>query len=168
MPEMIDIYNEERELTGQQLPRKTKLGKGQFMLYVLALLQNQEGKFLITRRALDKKWAAGAWEIPGGGASAGETSRDALNREILEETGLDVSGADAEVIYSYRNEDLKSGDNYFADIYLCRLNFSEKDAVLQKEEAIDMKLASFEEITELQEKDGFLHYERICQALQKK
>ena len=164
--EMIDIYDENRNKTDLQLPRKTKLVKGQFMLYVLALIENEEGKILVTQRALDKKWAAGAWEIPGGGAMAGETSADAVCREIFEETGLDISKADAGVIYSYKNEDLKSGDNYFADIYRCRLPFTMDDLRIDRTEAIDVKLVTWEEIQTLQEQNGFLHYKRLCEAME--
>lgn len=163
--ETIDIYNEKKEKTGEVLPRKSKLKKGQYMLYVLALIENN-GRYLITRRTLDKKWAAGSWEIPGGGAKAGETSFEALVREVYEETHLDVSECVKEPIYSYCNEDLKSGDNYFADIYLCSLPFSLKDIHIQEKEVLDVRLASLHEIDELYQQYGFLHYQRILEALQ--
>lgn len=161
--EYVDIYNEHKELTGERLPRKTKLTKGKYMLYVLALIE-QNGKFLITRRTLDKKWAAGAWEIPGGGCMAGESSLEAVIREAKEETGLDITGHNR-LIYSYRNEDLERGDNYFTDIYLCKPDFSLADVKIQKDEVLDVKMATLEEIATLHETDGFLHYERLLEAL---
>ncbi len=164
-PEMIDIYDENRNKTGLLLPRKTKLEKGQYMLYVLALIEDADHRFLVTQRAMDKKWAAGHWEIPGGGAMAGESSFEALCREVKEETGLDLSKCEPNVAYSYCNEDLKSGDNYFADIYRIQLDFTLEDVKVDAREAIDVKLASAEEIQALQEKIGFLHYARICKAL---
>ena len=88
--EMIDIYNENREKTGEILPRGSRLGKGQYMLYVLAVLEDEYGKILATRRSLDKKWAAGAWEIPGGSARSGENSEAAVLREIVEEINLQL------------------------------------------------------------------------------
>jgi len=34
-----------------------------------------------------------SWSVPGGGIEYGETLREALNREILEETGIDITNA---------------------------------------------------------------------------
>ena len=135
MAEMIDIYDENRKKTGEVADRKTKLKKGNYMLYVVALLQNAEGKFLVTKRTMDKKWAAGAWEIPGGGVALGETSETAVIREVLEETGIDISNANNRVIYSYRNDD-EGGDNYFMDMYLCTLDFSLANVVMQESEVM--------------------------------
>lgn len=167
MEEMMDIYDENKVKTGLVLPRKTKLEKGQFMLYVIALIQNEKGEFLVTQRTMDKKWAAGQWEIPGGGSKAGETSFEAVCREVIEETGLDVSVCEPNVAFSYKNEDLERGDNYFTDIYLLQRDFSLDDIKVDPHEVMDVKLASFDEITRLNEEIGFLHYKRICQALGK-
>ncbi len=166
MAEEIDIYDRDRKATGLRLPRKTKLNPDQYMLYVLALIENQDHRFVITQRSLDKKWAAGAWEIPGGGAKAGEDSFRSICRETLEEVGLDVSSCEAEPVYSYRNDDAEGGDNYFADIYHFHLNFNEGDIKLQKEEAIGFRLATEEEIAELGAQGMFLHDRRIKLALE--
>lgn len=165
MAEEIDIYDMNRNATGLRLPRKAKLNPDQYMLYALALIENNEHKFLITQRSLDKKWAAGAWEIPGGGAQAGEDSFRAICRETMEEVGIDVSGCEPSHVYSYRNDDAEGGDNYFADIYHFRLDFTEDDVKLQKEEAIGFRLAAEEEIEKLGAEGMFLHDKRIRQAL---
>ena len=165
-PEMIDVYDANRKRTGRTVPRKQYfLKKGEYMLYVLAILEDTAGRILVTRRALDKKWAAGSWEIPGGGADAGEDSFTAVVREVSEETGLDISGMHQAPVYSYVNEDLARGDNYFVDIYHFRFPFTLKDVTLQKSEAIDVKLATIQEITEMNQQHAFLHYQRICKAL---
>lgn len=167
MEEMMDIYDDNKVKTGLTLPRKTKLEKGQYMLYVIALIQNEKGEFLVTRRTMDKKWAAGQWEIPGGGSKAGETSFEAVCREVLEETGLDVSMCEPNIAFSYKNEDLDRGDNYFTDIYILKRDFTLDDITVDPHEVMDVKLASFDEITRLNDEVGFLHYKRICQTLGK-
>ncbi len=104
MSEFVDLYDRNRKFLNRVVDRNTYLFQpGEFMMYVLAILENEEGKFLVTQRALDKKWAAGGWEMPGGGAKSKESSLDAIKREVKEETGLDV--INGRVVYSYFNED---------------------------------------------------------------
>lgn len=167
MPELIDLYDRDRKPLGVTIPREGAfLEEGQYMLYVLAIVENLEGRLLITRRSLDKHWAAGWWEVTGGGVLSGETSLDAVVREVSEEVGLDVSGMPLAPVHSYENVDLKRGDNYIVDIYHIRHDFSEDDVVLQESEAIDCMLATWDQICELNEKGVFLHFNRLRQALE--
>lgn len=46
------------------------------------------GRLLVIRRGHDP--GRGLWSLPGGRVEAGETDEQALTREMLEETGLDV------------------------------------------------------------------------------
>ena len=167
--ERIDIYDRDRKPTGRTKPRHgegSKLTPDEYMLYALALIENMNGRFLITQRTMDKKWAAGAWEIPGGGADHGETSREAAEREALEETGISVKGLEPVSVYTYRNDDAEGGDNYFCDIYHFRLNFAPEQVKVEEDEVQGWKMASVEEIQRLADGDGFLHYRRICEALE--
>ena len=167
MQEMIDIYDSNKQPTGETMAREGAfLREGQYMLYVLALIEDARGRFLITQRSLDKRWAAGWWEVTGGGVRAGEASAQAVRREVPEEVGLTVPGEVPAPIYSYENVDLKRGDNYFVDIYHIKLDFTEADVSLLDGEAIDFRLASWDEISKLAENGTFLHYERLRQALQ--
>lgn len=164
MAEMIDIYTADGEKTGEIVPRGTFLAPGRYMLYVLALIEDPEGRFLITQRALDKKWAAGWWEVTGGGVRSGETSLQAITREVAEEVGLDVPEGSSP-IWRYRNDDAERGDSYLVDIYHLHLGFTLDDVKLQKREAIGRRLATREEVAALAEEGIFLHYKRLEQAL---
>ena len=167
MQEMIDIYDANRQPTGQVIPREGAfLKEGQYMLYVLMLIEDAEGRYLITQRSQDKHWAAGWWEIGGGGVRAGETPEQAVRREAPEEVGLTVTGEVPVPVYSYVNVDLKRGDNYFVDIYHLHLDFSADDVQLVDGEAVDFRLVTWEEICALAEQGIFLHFERLRQALE--
>ena len=166
--ELIDIYNEDMEFTGLTVPRKGAFMEvGQFMLYALAIVENADGHILITKRAMDKKWAAGQWEVQGGGVDHGETPLQGAVREIFEEVGLTASEDEAQFCYRYTNIDLPHGDNYINSIYRFKLDFNLDDVVLQSREATDVMLATWDEITALKEQGLFLHYERIKKALGK-
>ena len=167
MEELIDIYDSDRNRTGVSIPREGAfLKEGEYMLYVLAIVQDAQGRYLITRRSLDKHWAAGWWEVTGGGVLSGETPEQSVVREVREEVGLDVSGQPLVPVYTYENVDAKGGDNYFVDIYHFRLEVSEEDVTLQDSEAIDCKFAAWDEICTLADQGVFLHFSRLRQALE--
>lgn len=62
------------------------------VLAVGALIENAAGKLLLVRRAREP--GKGKWGLPGGFVDQGESAEQATAREVLEETGLVVSGFD--------------------------------------------------------------------------
>lgn len=54
-----------------------------------AVIENPDGTFLMARRPQGKAYA-GWWEFPGGKVEAGESPRQALERELYEELGIRV------------------------------------------------------------------------------
>lgn len=58
----------------------------------VGVLIDAAGRFLMTTRPLGKVFA-GYWEFPGGKLEAGETTEQALKRELHEELGIDIGAA---------------------------------------------------------------------------
>lgn len=85
--ELNDIYDENRVLTGRLHRRGTHWRAGEYGLVVTVWVYDGRGKLLLTRRAPQKSFA-GTWENSGGAAKAGETSLQAICRELFEETGI--------------------------------------------------------------------------------
>ncbi|NEE45902.1 NUDIX hydrolase, partial [Streptomyces sp. SID8455] len=56
-----------------------------------ALITDEDSRVLLLRRRGDD-FLGGLWELPSGGVGPGERLVDALCREVLEETGLTVTG----------------------------------------------------------------------------
>lgn len=160
--EYWDIYDAEKKRTGRTMKRNDWcLKDGEYHLSVLGVVARLDGRYLITKRVMTKAWAPGWWEVSGGAAQAGEDSRDAVLREVREETGLDVSGAEGGYVFTYHRENPGEGDNYFVDVYRFVLDFDEKDLKLQREETDGYRLATAEEIKALAEQGIFLHYDSI-------
>lgn len=60
---------------------------------VKIFLKNKDGKYLVLQRSKEKYPGVGAkWDIPGGRIDIGVTLMDNLNREVMEETGLEIIG----------------------------------------------------------------------------
>jgi len=79
-----------------------------------------EGRTLLIRRA--KEPLRGRWAIPGGTVELGETLTAALEREMLEETGLRVEPVEVLTVFDRidrEGEDVRY--HYVIVDYLCRL-----------------------------------------------
>lgn len=86
--ELWDLYDENRLPLGRTHPRGEPVPKGAYHLAVIVVILNARGEVLLTRRAREKDACPGWWENTGGSALAGETSREAIIRELREETGI--------------------------------------------------------------------------------
>ncbi len=160
--ELWDIYDSNKQRTGRTMKRNDWcLKDGEYHLTVLGVVARPDGRFLITKRVMSKAWAPGWWEVSGGAVQAGEESKDAVVREVKEETGLDVSNAEGGYLFSYQRENPGEGDNYFVDIYRFVMDFDETDVKPQEEETDGFMLATAEQIEEFAQQGIFLHYESI-------
>ena len=139
MEELNDIYDENRCLTGRVHQRGAPWLPGEYGLVVCVWVCDGKGHFLLTRRAEGKSFA-GTWENSGGAAQAGETSRQAIARELLEETGIRASEEEFELLDSYKDR------NIFFDHYCLKREIHLKDIVLQPGETDDVMWASFGKI----------------------
>ena len=167
--EYWDIYNENKERTGRIMQRNDwNMKPGEYHLTVLGVICRMDGRYLITRRVQTKSWAAGCWEVPGGGVRAGEASFDAVRREVMEETGLDVTLAlDGGYQFSYRRDNPEEKDNYFVDIYRFTMDVEESDIHLQETETDLFCFATTQEIKEIAKQGKFLHYDSIQEVFNK-
>ena len=160
--ELWDIYNENKEKTGRTMKRNDwNMKPDEFHLTVLGVIKRPDGTYLITRRKLDTEWAAGWWEVPGGGVVAGESSADAVKREILEETGIDVTGADGGYAFSYKRVNPEEKNNYFVDVYKFTMDIDTSDVKLQEAETSGFSFATLSEISDYAKQGIFLHYDSI-------
>ena len=162
--EYWDIYDEHRNKTGRVMARDDwhmAMQPGDYHISVIVCAETPDGRILITRRKEDKAWAAGWWELPGGGVQAGEEPEDAVRRELAEEAGIDATGIPCERVYTYTRATPGDNNNYFMDVYRLVADFSEQDVTVQESEVSGFKLATTDEIRELGEQGIFLHYDSI-------
>lgn len=64
---------------------------------VAALIISNDNKILLGRKAKNSAYLD-CWHIPGGDVEPGETDKEALIREVLKETGLDISQVNLQLV----------------------------------------------------------------------
>ena len=137
--EFNDIYGEDRKPTGRVHKRGTAWKPGDYGLVVCVWVYDGKGHFLLTRRAKGKSFA-GTWENSGGAVRAGETSRQAIARELFEETGIRAGEEEFELI------DTGKDRNTFYDFYCLKRETQLKDVVLLPGETDDVQWAGYGKI----------------------
>ncbi len=148
--EYNDIYDENRNLTGRIHRRGDDWGPGEYGLVVCAWVYDGRGRILMTRRAPEKTFP-GTWENSGGAAQAGETSRRAMVRELLEETGIHVREAELEYIRTAQ-------DKYcFYDHYCLCHPAPLEEIVLQPGETDAVKWVTFQEVHDMIRREEICH-----------
>ena len=100
--EFMDVYDENRNLTGRIRPRGQGWLPGEYGLIVCAWVYNSRAQVLLTLRAQEKTWGL-TWENSGGAAQAGEDSLTAITREVWEETGIRRSPRDFVLLRTERD-----------------------------------------------------------------
>ena len=137
--ELNDIYDENRNLTGRVHRRGTPWQPGEYGVVVCVWVYDGRGHLLLTRRAKGKSFA-GTWENSGGAVKAGETSRQAISRELFEETGILAQPEEFELL------DTDMDRNMFYDHYCIKRSVPLKDIVLLPGETDDVMWASYGKI----------------------
>lgn len=154
--EAVDIYDRNGRPTGEVCCRGDRMKPGRYQLMVCVWVSDGS-RFLVTQRDPSKGASGLYWENSGGAARAGETSREAIARELLEETGLRAEPGD----FVWLTDDI-AGDYLFHFYYLEHpLELSR--IVLQAGETIDARLVTLEEMDAMARDGRFarpiaLHY----------
>ena len=145
-----DIYDGQRRLTGRLHRRGERWKKGEYGLVVCVWVYDGQGKLLLTRRAPEKTFA-GTWENSGGAAKAGETSLQAIRRELFEETGIRAEESEFELLGSGRDH------NSFFDYYCLHRQIPLEQIVLLPGETDDVQWATFEQVHDMIRRKQICH-----------
>lgn len=150
--EWNDVYDKDRNLTGRTHRRGTPWKKGEYGLVVCVWVHDGHGKLLLTRRAPEKSFA-GTWENSGGAAKAGESSLEAIVRELFEETGIQAAPEEFELLGSDRDK------NCHYDFYSLRRNTPLEQIKLLPGETDGAKWVSFAQVHEM------IRKKQICKII---
>lgn len=141
--EMLDIYDENRRLTGRTVARGEPIAQGEYVTVSLVWIVNSRGEILITLRSPEKEHCPNQWENPGGAVRAGETSLEGCMRELREETGIVAEASELTLLDAHR------GWGAFFDTYAVLRNMPAEDVKLQEGETAGAMWVTVERLEEM-------------------
>lgn len=146
--EKRDLYDKNRQKTNEIIDAKEAVPENRYILVVLTLIQNAEGKILVQKRSEQK---GGKYGLTAGHAKMGETSRQGMITEIREELGINIKPESLKLMYSERNDI----DRCFYDLYYLQQDIDTYTLVLEPKEVELVKWCSKEEIKALCQNNEF-------------
>lgn len=151
--EKWDILSEDGRPTGRTTLRGNyTFKKGEYHLVVHIWIVSPDGKFLIQRRADNKKLMPGEWAATGGAAISGEDSFTAASRELFEELGIKSDKDSLKFIKRIKRR------NSFLDIWAIKTDIPADKLNLQKSEVAEARWVSGEELKKMIEEDRYHNY----------
>ena len=153
--ELVDLYDKNRIPLNKTKDKYSKFNDGEYMIIVHTCLFNNKGEMLIQQRGLDKIDFPGKWDISsGGGVMSGETPSCAAERELFEELGVKVDLSNERVYFTIHYQ--KGFDDYYLINYDADIN----EFKIPKEELLNIKWASREEIFNMTKNNEFIEYKK--------
>lgn len=154
--EIWDVLDKHGNKTGRYAERGRKMATGDYHLVVHVWKRNNNGEWLIDKRALTKGTSIdGKWETTGGSAVAGDDSLTAALRETKEELGIDLDpqkGTLFSTIVRHGND----GHTWLQDAWVFEHDCSIEDVRFQEGETCDAMWVTADKIREMMATGEFL------------
>lgn len=141
--ELVDIVDENNELTGQVEDRWIAYEKGLWRRTVSCWIMNKKGEILLQKRTPNKRRNPNKWAKTGGQVDSGESAEEAIIREVKEELGIDISKKQIQFIDIYIKDDK---NRRFSYNFIFIVDYKIEDYTLQEDEVSEVKYFTIEEI----------------------
>ena len=152
--ELVDIVDENNNLTGQVEDRWVAYNKGLWRRTVSCWIMNEKGAVLLQKRTANKVRNPNKWAKTGGQVDSGESVEDAIYREVKEELGIEIPKEQIKVIDIHKSNEQ---NRRFAYNFIFVVNYKIDDYILQKEEVSKVKYVTIEDM-ELIKKENNSNY----------
>lgn len=151
--EVWDVYNEDRVKTGKRMIRGMRAEPGGYHLIIHIAIINSQGQMLVQQRQTTKVGWPGKWDISVGGCvMSGENSRQAAQRELREELGINLCFEGERAAFTVNFEE------GFDDIYVVKGDYDCAELFLQESEVLAVKWAHADEIMDMIDSGWFVPY----------
>ena len=99
--EKRDLYDKNKQLTGETIYKGEEIPDGRYIIVVLVFIQNSKGEFLIQKRSKEKN---GKYATTGGHPKSGENSLQGIVTEVKEEIDIELKEEDLKLFYSGKSD----------------------------------------------------------------
>lgn len=147
--ELIDVVDENNQLTGETATIKELHEKGLWYRAVAIIVINSENELLLQKRAPTKMKLPNTWSITQGHVDCGEEEKVAAIRETQEELGMKNLKLDDLEFFCMKKCFRKYKniiDNHFKNIFLLNTDLEIGDFVLQEDEVSEVKYFSIDKL----------------------
>lgn len=148
--ELLDVRDEQGNVTEQVLPRDQVHAKGLWHANVFVWIYNDKNEVLLQRRAGTKPNFPDTWDASAGGhLSAGDTPIQAACRELFEELQLQVSEEELEALGRCNDVFTDTVGDVHRDntwVYTLHKNVDPNQLKLQAEELTAVKLIAIKDL----------------------
>lgn len=153
--ELVDVVDENNELTGEIVERMVAYEKGLWRRTVSCWIMNKKGEILLQKRATNKLRNPNMWSKTGGQVDSGESVEDAIFREVKEELGIEIPKDQIQVLECWKGSNINN--KRFAYNFIFIVDYKIDDYKLQKEEVAEVKYFTIEEMEQIK-KNNDLNY----------
>lgn len=140
--EIFDIYDSSGRVTGRTAVKGTACTGDDYYLGVHVYIYNEKGQFLIQKRAENKAFMPGEWEILLEHTIASENGIDTAVRGVREELGLSYGQEKFKFIARIIRRDF----NHITDVFFLEANIDIDHVNIQTQELSQLKWISKEEM----------------------
>ncbi len=159
--ELLDIVDENNNLTGEFVDREIVHSEGLLHREVGVIVLNENNEMLLEKRTSTKKQSPNKWALCAGHIEAGDIPENAILREVKEEIGIDITQKDLEFLDVFRRDKkFNNGqhNNTYIYIYIYKTNKKVEDYTIQIEELSEVKYFPISDIEKAIEEKKF----RLC------
>jgi len=151
--ELWDAYNRNgKKLDGQinreAIIRGAKIPYGVYYMVASVVVKHRDGMYLVMRRAFEKPFYPGLWELGAGAVLMGESPVDWAKRVLYEETGI-RSGEMSQTYQYIKGNEIRT-------IFLCITDIPKNDVLLKPKGTIGYKWLLRDELLKFMKTKEFI------------
>jgi 8-oxo-dGTP pyrophosphatase MutT (NUDIX family) len=118
---------------------------------VAAMIISKDNKIFLGKKHADRGGVyIDCWHIPGGGVEKDETLETAVQREVLEETGIDIGNYSAEMIDDQGHGESEKIDKHTGEKVLCKMHFIVFKISIDDQDADEIEVKMDDDLEEYQ------------------